>query len=78
MNLKKVAVALEGRDMVATVRLNHSGEGVVVTAGDFELPQNVEIANPEQHIANGFGARALLQIEALVARGLRLRAGKRA
>ena len=47
LNLKKVAVALEGRDGVATIRLNHSGEGVV-TAGDFELPQNVEIANPEQ------------------------------
>ncbi|MEC8694665.1 MAG: DNA-directed RNA polymerase subunit alpha [Pseudomonadota bacterium] len=68
LNLKKVAVALEGRDMVATVRLNHSGEGVV-TAGDFELPQNVEIANPEQHIAT-VSERGSLQIEAIVARGL--------
>ena len=50
LNLKKVAVAVEGRDSNATIRLSHSGEGVV-TAGDFDLSQNVEIANPEQHIA---------------------------
>ena len=68
LNLKKVAIALEGRDVVATIRLNHSGEGVV-TAGDFELPQNIEIANPEQHIATVSG-RGSLQIEAIVARGL--------
>ena len=36
LNLKKVAVAVEGRDSNATIRLSHSGEGVV-TAGDFEL-----------------------------------------
>ena len=68
LNLKKVAVALEGRESVATIRLNHSGEGVV-TAGDFELPQNVEIANPGQHIATVSG-RGSLQIEAIVALGL--------
>ena len=50
LNLKKVAVAVEGRDSNATIRLSHSGEGVV-TAGDFDLSQNGEIANPEQHIA---------------------------
>jgi DNA-directed RNA polymerase subunit alpha len=68
LNLKKVAVSLEGRDGIATIRLNHSGEGVV-TAADFELPQNVEVANPEQHIAT-VAARGSLQIEALVARGI--------
>ena len=68
LNLKTVAVALEGRDGVATIRLNHSGEGIV-TAGDFELPQNVEIANPERHIAT-VSERGSLQIEATVALGI--------
>lgn len=68
LNLKTVAVALEGRDDVATIRLNHSGEGIV-TAGDFELPQNVEIANPERHIAT-VSERGSLQIEATVALGI--------
>jgi DNA-directed RNA polymerase subunit alpha len=68
LNLKTVAVSLEGRDGIATIRLNHSGEGEV-TAADFELPQNVEVANPEQHIAT-VAARGSLQIEALVARGI--------
>jgi|TARA_B110000305_G_scaffold180249_1_gene199838 DNA-directed RNA polymerase subunit alpha len=68
LNLKKVAISLEGRDGVATIRLSHSGEGVV-TAGDFELPQNVEISNPDQHIATVAG-RGSLQLEALVSRGI--------
>ena len=68
LNLKKVAVAVEGRDSNATIRLSHSGEGVV-TAGDFDLSQNVEIANPEQHIAT-VSSRGSLQIEANVARGV--------
>ena len=68
LNLKNVAVALEGRDGTATIRLNHAGEGVV-TAGDFELPQNVEIANPERHIAT-VSERGSLQIEAIVALGI--------
>ena len=68
LNLKTVAVALEGRDAIATIRLNHSGEGIV-TAGDFELPQNVEIANPERHIAT-VSERGSLQIEATVALGI--------
>ena len=68
LNLKNVAVALEGRDGMATIRLNHAGEGVV-TAGDFELPQNVEIANPERHIAT-VSERGSLQIEAIVALGI--------
>ena len=68
LNLKKVAVAVEGRDSNAMIRLSHSGEGVV-TAGDFELSQNVEIANPEQHIAT-VSSRGSLQIEANVVRGV--------
>ena len=68
LNLKKLALALEGRDNVATIRLNHSGQGAV-TAADFELPQNIEIANPSQHIAT-VAARGSLQIEAIVAQGI--------
>ena len=39
-----------------------------MTAGDFELPQNVEIANPERH-SDSF-ERGSLQIEATVALGI--------
>lgn len=68
LNLKKVAISIEGRDSIATIRLNHSGEGVV-TASDFELPSNVTIANPSQHIAT-VSARGSVVIEARVARGI--------
>lgn len=68
LNLKKVALSIEGREEIATIRLNFAGEGSV-TAGNFELPQNVEIANPEQHIAT-VASRGSLVIEATVARGI--------
>lgn len=50
LNLKGVEFKLEGRDEVE-LKLNKEGEGPVV-AGDFELPHDVQIMNPDYVIAN--------------------------
>jgi DNA-directed RNA polymerase subunit alpha len=50
LNLKGVAFKLEGRSTV-TLKLVKDGEGPV-TAGDIELPHDVEIINPEHVIAH--------------------------
>ena len=66
LNLKGVAVKLNAADE-ARLSLEKSGNGVV-TAGDFQLDHDVEIANPEHVIAhlNGTGS---LNIRATVGRG---------
>lgn len=50
LNLKGIVFKLESRDVV-TVTLRKEGEGVV-TAGDIELPHDVEIINPDHVIAS--------------------------
>jgi len=50
LNLKNLAIVLEGRDEV-TLSLSKSGLGPV-TAGDIELTHDVEICNPDLVIAN--------------------------
>lgn len=50
LNLKGIEFKLEGRDEVE-LKLNKEGEGPVV-AGDFELPHDVQIMNPNYVIAN--------------------------
>lgn len=50
LNLKKLAVMLHSRDEV-TLTLTKNGPGIV-TAGDIELPHNVEIVNPDLIIAH--------------------------
>lgn len=50
LNLKKLAVIIHSKDEV-TLTLSKTGVGIV-TAGDIELPHNVEIVNPELVIAN--------------------------
>ena len=50
LNLKEVRVKLHGHE-TRTVELDKVGEGTV-TAGDFNCPPEVEILNPEQHIAS--------------------------
>ncbi|HAC33903.1 MAG TPA: DNA-directed RNA polymerase subunit alpha [Gammaproteobacteria bacterium] len=49
LNLKNVAIRLHSGEE-ATLTLVKKGPGVV-TAGDIKLDHNVEVANPEQHIA---------------------------
>ena len=57
LNLKGVAVVMEGRDET-TVTLNAKGPGRV-TAGDIECDSHVEIINPEHVIATLSGKTAL-------------------
>lgn len=66
LNLKRVHYVLHG-DEPQTIAL--SVKGGEVTAKDFKLPSQVEIKNPEQHIAD-LSNKALLDLEATVERGL--------
>lgn len=67
LNMKRVHFVLHG-DEAQTIRLSIKGPKQV-TAGDFQLPSQVEIANPDMHIADVSGKIAL-EIEATIERGL--------
>ena len=66
LNLKGVAVKLNSNDE-AEIALDRKGPGVV-TAGDFEIGHDIEIANPEHVIAN-LNENGHLKLRALVGRG---------
>lgn len=68
LNLKRVHFVLHG-DEPQTISLTAKGSGAV-TAKNFTLPSQVEIANLDQHIAELSGTKASLQIEATIERGL--------
>lgn len=67
LNLKRVHFVLHG-DEPQTISLTAKGAGAV-TAKDFKLPSQVEIKNPDQHIADLSG-KASLELEATIERGL--------
>lgn len=67
LNLKGVVFKLEGRDEV-TVMLRKDGEGIV-TAGDFDLPHDVQVLNPEHVIAHLSGGRLEMQVKIEKGRG---------
>lgn len=67
LNLKKVRLSLVGTD-AAVVKLSKKGPGVV-TAGDFELPAGVTVVNPDLVIATLSDKKAVLDLEATVAKG---------
>ena len=67
LNLKRVHFDLIG-DEPQTIRLSVKGNKAV-TAADFQLPSQVLIANPEQHIADISG-KASFDLEATIERGL--------
>jgi len=68
LNLKSVTFKMHNRDEV-TLHLKKEGEGVV-TAGDIELPHDVEIINPEREIAHlSAGGRLDMQIKIEKGRG---------
>ncbi len=67
LNLKRVHFVLHG-DEAQTIRLSVKGPKQV-TAADFQLPSQVEIANPETHIADIAGKIAF-ELEATIERGL--------
>ena len=67
LNVKRVHFVLHG-DEPQTISLTAKGSGEV-TAKDFKLPSQVEIKNPEQHIADLSG-KAVLELEVTIERGL--------
>jgi DNA-directed RNA polymerase subunit alpha len=67
LNLKRVHFALHG-DEAQTISLSVKGPKQV-TAADFKLPTQVEIANPDQHIADISG-KISFELEATIERGL--------
>lgn len=67
LNLKKVRLVLEG-ESTAVVKISKKGPGVV-TAGDFEVPAGVKIANPDLVIATLADKKASLDLEATVEKG---------
>ncbi len=67
LNLKRVHFTLHG-DESQTISLTYKGDGEV-TASNFNLPTQVEIQNPDQHIADLSG-KSSLEIEATIERGL--------
>lgn len=67
LNLKRVHFTLHG-DEAQTIRLSVKGPKTV-TAADFQLPTQVEIANPDQHIAEIAG-KVSFELEATIERGL--------
>ena len=66
LNLKGIAVLLHNQDEVV-ISLNKSGGGEV-TAGDFQLNQDVEVANPD-HVVCTLNDTGAIRIEARVTRG---------
>ena len=67
LNLKRVHFVLHG-DEPQTILLTAKG-ATEVTAKDFNLPSQVEITNPDQHICDLSG-KASLELEATIERGL--------
>lgn len=67
LNLKRVHFVLHG-DEPQTIKLSAKG-AKAVTAGDFNLPSQVEIKNPDQHLADLAG-KSVLELEATIERGL--------
>ena len=67
LNLKRVHFTLHG-DEAQTIRLSVKGPKQV-TAADFQLPSQVEVANPDQHIADIAG-KISFELEATIERGL--------
>lgn len=67
LNLKRVHFVLHG-DEPQTISLIAKGSGEV-TAKNFNLPSQVEIMNPDQHLCDLSG-KATLELEATIERGL--------
>ncbi len=68
LNVRRIRLALHGNEPM-TITLKKSGIGPV-TAADITSPTQVEILNPEQHIATITNKGTSLTIELLVERGL--------
>ncbi|MDB5195259.1 MAG: DNA-directed polymerase subunit alpha [Parcubacteria group bacterium] len=67
LNLKRVHFALHG-DEPQTIRISAKGPKAI-TAADINMPSQVSITNPDQHIADLAG-KVSLELEATIERGL--------
>lgn len=67
LNLKKLACILHGEEGEVDVSLIKSGPGEVTT-GDIEAPAELEIINPELHVAT-LGKKAKLEMTITIKRG---------
>jgi len=68
LNLKRICLQVHGDEPI-TIELKKKGEGKV-TAADITAPSQVEILNPDQHIAEITSKSGSLDIEMTVERGL--------
>jgi len=68
LNIKKTRFKLF-TDGPVTVTLSSKGEGVI-TAGDIKLTPDVEVINPEQHIATITGKKVDINIELTIEKGI--------
>lgn len=68
LNLKRVRLQMHS-DTALTVNLKVSGQKVV-TAGDFDVPSQITVLNPEQPIAEITSKGTTLSIECTIERGL--------
>ncbi|MHB1390372.1 MAG: DNA-directed RNA polymerase subunit alpha [Thermoleophilia bacterium] len=67
LNLKNLSCILTGEEGEIEVSLNKSGPGVA-TAGDIDAPTELEIINPDMHIAT-LGKKAKLEMTITIRRG---------
>lgn len=68
LNLRRVRLTLHG-DEPMTIKIKKTGAGMV-TAADLIVPTQVEILNPEQHIAEVTAKGTTFEMEILVEKGL--------
>ena len=66
LNLKDISLVMHNQDE-GVITLNKSGAGPVV-AGDFQLTEDIEIANPD-HVVCNLNDKGSIRIEARVTRG---------
>ncbi|MEC8847856.1 MAG: DNA-directed RNA polymerase subunit alpha [Pseudomonadota bacterium] len=67
LNMKNIAVRMHGRDEV-TLRLEKSGHGEI-TAGDIQADHDVEIVNPDLHLATLTGGKVVATLKVMRGRG---------
>jgi len=68
LSLKGVRFKIQGdKPMKATLKIKGEKE---VTAGDFDLPSQLELVNPKHHIATLTDKKAELEMEILVGKGI--------
>ncbi len=68
LSLKQLRFKIHDTDQPVRLQLEARGRGVV-TAGDIQLPSNVELINPDQHLLTLDSDDAALEMDLTIARG---------